>query len=673
MPKRRLEGRNARMENLNKYIKDRMGMLRASSRDFAGLFEVIHDQEDRVFCEFLSNFQIRRITYASFKDYCYRTASWLSGRIGDQPGAFVGIRMENSAHFIACFWALLMLGYKPLLINCRLPDVFNKKIASLMGVKTVLATKELPSDKGETKILLLPAGSSPDEEILACPPYRPTAWANELALTSTATSLNWKICVYTGADLFCQILNAEGVLKKNAMVKKHYKGCLKLLTFLPFYHIFGLTALYFWFSVFGRTFVFLNDYSSETILKTVRRHGVTHIFAVPLLWNTLASEIKKELAAMPEKKRKKAGKAMRLTLFLQNISPVLGMRAARKIFSQVTSRTFGNSISFMISGGGCISNETLYMLNAVGYPLFNGYGSTELGITSVELRRTPKHRIRGSVGKPFDSVEYRLEDGTLFVRGDSTCSRIVDSDGKTFVINKKEWFDTRDSAEADRDGYYYIRGRKDDVVIGENGEKIDPDLIEKRCLFTTVNNFSALDLDGKLTLIFEIPRGAGELKKKAIAEEIGEALEALKRDGFAIGQVFFTFDPLHSENAIKVSRTVLKAQIARGGVTLRPIGELKTYTDLTDEQLCADTRKGVREVFAETLGIEESAIKDDMHFIFDLGGTSLDYCTVLIKLQNKFGVEFSFDKQSCASAREFAQYIMNTQSGGQDNEKIQKS
>ena len=91
------------------------------------------------------------------------------------------------------------------------------------------------------------------------------------------------------------------------------------------------------------------------------------------------------------------------------------------------------------------------------------------------------------------------------------------------------------------------------------------------------------------------------------------------------------------------------------------------------EEISVDTLNAVKRIIAEVLSRDEGSIGDDMHFIFDLGGTSLDYCTLLIKLQNEFGVEFSFDKHSCSSAKEFAQYIIKNHSGGQKSEKIQKS
>ena len=76
------------------------------------------------------------------------------------------------------------------------------------------------------------------------------------------------------------------------------KKQLKQLAFLPFYHVFGLFAVYFWFTFFGRTLVFLRDYSADTILKTCRRHQVTHIFAVPMLWHTIEKQVRAEVAKL---------------------------------------------------------------------------------------------------------------------------------------------------------------------------------------------------------------------------------------------------------------------------------------------------------------------------------------------------------------------------------------
>ena len=136
------------------------------------------------------------------------------------------------------------------------------------------------------------------------------SFADEMALSTSATTMKEKIIFYNGAEISNQILNCDGILKNNKQIKKHYHGYLKQLVFLPLYHIFGFMATFMWFSYFGRCMVFLNDYSSDTILNTIKKHEVTHIFAVPLFWNTIEKTILKELKQKDEKTQNALQKKM---------------------------------------------------------------------------------------------------------------------------------------------------------------------------------------------------------------------------------------------------------------------------------------------------------------------------------------------------------------------------
>ena len=621
-----------------------------------GLFNIIHDQDERVFCEVLQNYQIERIKYRDFRGYSFKMATFLESKIKDEKGKYVGIYLENSLNFVAIFWGLLIAGYKVCLLNVRLPLSVNLDIISTLGIKTIITQKSISSDLNE---IIIDNKNVFLDEIKALAELGSYHFENEIALSTTATTKNYKICIYTGRDLTYQIMNAKRIIKTNSMVKRHYKHELKLLTFLPFYHIFGLIATYFWFSIFGRTFVFLNDYSSDTILKTVQRHKVTHLFAVPLLWNTIVREIKKEINKLSLKEKKKVERGFKLSLRVQNLFPELGAKWARGLFKRITSVTLGDSIKFLISGGGYISDETLYIINAIGYPLFNGYGSTEIGITSVELRRKPKYRLLGTVGKPFESIKYDIKDGELLIKGLSTCSKIIYKDKHVEVVDKDEYYNSFDLARRDKAGYYYISGRGDDVFVSSGGEKISPDVIEKRCLLTSINNYSILTIYHELALVIEIKKSFNMLKLKQVYDEVTSTLLNLKKDGFNITKAYYTYNKILSDNAIKVSRKILLDDINSGKVVLHPLNELLTYSTKTIEELSSGVYQTVREIFGEILGIEASSISDNSHFIFDLGGTSLDYCTLLIKLENEFEMNFKFNEKSFSTVKEFGDYIIN--------------
>jgi len=125
----------------------------------------------------------------------------------------------------------------------------------------------------------------------------------------------------------------------------------------------------------------------------------------------------------------------------------------------------------------------------------NAYGLTETSST-VALLGPEDHRIAhgsqdpvvqarlGSVGKPLPTVEIEIRDeqgrvaapgerGEIYVRGDQVSGeylekKTIDSDG---------WFPTRDAGWLDAEGYLFLAGRADDVIV-RGGENISPGEIE---------------------------------------------------------------------------------------------------------------------------------------------------------------------------------------------------
>ncbi len=110
-------------------------------------------------------------------------------------------------------------------------------------------------------------------------------------------------------------------------------------------------------------------------------------------------------------------------------------------------------------------------------PLIEGYGLTEAGVISFNPVDRPKP---GSIGKLLPGVEARLaEDGDLQVR--TPCifmGYFKDPEATRSVLSEDGWFSTGDLAEVDEDGYWYITGRKKELIVSSNGKKIYPARIE---------------------------------------------------------------------------------------------------------------------------------------------------------------------------------------------------
>lgn len=645
------------MEILFKYINYKAGQLKKSAPTFQSLFNIIHDQGDRIFAEYIKMFEIKTVSYKQLKEYCYQMATYLQKKLTAPKQSFVGLYMDNSINWVATFWALLMIGYKPLLLNTKLPININNEIITTMKVQNVVVCKEHASIAFVIQPLVLPTY----EEIKNQELLTKENWADEMAICTTASSMNYKICVYTGKNMHSQLLNSKSIIGESRRIKRHYKKRLKLLAFLPFYHIFGFVATYLWFSLFGRTMVFLENYSAETILSTIRKCEVTHIFSIPMFWNIIAKEITKQVNRLDAKKQKQFKKAQKLSLAIQNIWPALGITIARKIFNQVITSTLGNSIRFLITGGGYISDSTLYLLNSVGYPLVNGYGTSEVGIICVELRRKPKYIIQGSVGKPLETVDVKVENNHVLIKGLSTCDRYYYKDGKCVSLNNT-WFDTLDVGSF-KHRHLFIQGRLDDVIVGHSGEKINPDLLEKQLQFTYATNYVITSYQHKPTLIIQVPKHKNVYILDNVVNEVNANIKKLERLGYQIEAVYYTYDDITPPNAIKVSRKILAKLIEDKKVELKQYSDLTKEVDKSDNETTNQVILVIKKIFGCVLNKDPSTIGNNQHFFLELGGTSIDYCTCFAKIEEEFDITLDLTSVKCVTVQEFSEYIINAKKG----------
>lgn len=633
--------------------------LMAGEKRLADIFEIMFSRGDDIMAEWLEDGERKTLTFAEGEKKIRNAAYILKNRIW-QSGVFVALDMENSPEWITAFWAILMSGNKPYLVNKRHPASLTRGIIQTLGITFAVAEGETDYPCMYINVSEL-SGTGHDDFGKA---EGETDFADEIALSTSATTMNEVVCIYDGASVSSQIMDCKGILMQNELMETFYHGALKQLAFLPFYHIFGLMAVYFWFSFFARPMVFMQDYSADSILQTVRQLEVTHIFAVPMLWHTMEKQINAQVAASG--KEKKFRKGLELAAGIQKVFPKSGRHIAKRIMKEVTSQLFGYSPVFMISGGGYIKESALYLFNALGYPLHNGYGMSETGITSVELRPGMKERLENSIGRPFDSVTYDIdEDGVLIISGSSMCRRMI-RNGEEIQIGSSYY--SGDIVEKDGQGNYYIKGRLGDRIIGESGENINPDEIEKELDFPLAKEFCVFGCgegsDEEIALVIRLGRDMSTADIKKTADDAYAQSDRLPMT-YRIRKFFFTFDSICAETAIKVSRAYLKRGITDGSICLVPFEDVLEGRVSGREAVSADDELGlkIRSVFAEFIDRPEENIFIDDHFIYDLGGTSLDYFSLVMRINEELNIHLVFDKENaCYTVREFCRVIERSNS-----------
>ena len=107
------------------------------------------------------------------------------------------------------------------------------------------------------------------------------------------------------------------------------------------------------------------------------------------------------------------------------------------------------------------------------------YGMTETcGDGIINYEQDEKH-IR-AVGKPDDHAEYKLDEtGEICIRGGCVMlGYYKDPEATAEVLDADGWFHTGDLARVDEEGFYYITGRKKNIIILDNGENVSPEELE---------------------------------------------------------------------------------------------------------------------------------------------------------------------------------------------------
>jgi fatty-acyl-CoA synthase len=223
---------------------------------------------------------------------------------------------------------------------------------------------------------------------------------------------------------------------------------------VPPYHVAGVASVL-TSSFAGRRIVYLAGFDAHEWVDTVDREGVTHAMVVPTMLHRILEVLRARDTTMP-------------------------------------------TLQVLSYGGGPmprgVIEEALLRLPHVGF--VNAYGLTETAST-IALLDPEDHRqafassdplVRArlySVGRPLPTVEVTVRDtsgqvlppgerGEIWVRGDQVAGEYVGQD--TAVV--QGWFRTRDEGHVDGDGYLFVHGRLDDVIV-RGGENIAPAEVEE--------------------------------------------------------------------------------------------------------------------------------------------------------------------------------------------------
>ena len=176
-----------------------------------------------------------------------------------------------------------------------------------------------------------------------------------------------------------------------------------------------------------------------------------------------------------------------------------------------------------------------------GFVVNQCYGMTETFGDGI-LNFTQVEKQMSAVGKPDDHVQYKLDEtGEICIKGDCVMlGYYKDPEATAEVIDADGWFHTGDLARMDEEGFYYITGRKKNLIILASGENVSPEELEKKlALCPAIIECIVKEKSQKICAVIYCPEDKQE-EVRAFVTEVNRSLPLYKR----ISAVEFTAEPL---------------------------------------------------------------------------------------------------------------------------------
>jgi long-chain acyl-CoA synthetase len=207
-----------------------------------------------------------------------------------------------------------------------------------------------------------------------------------------------------------------------------------------------------------------------------------------------------------------------------------------------------SSLRLALTGGALIPDGPAGKFNEIfGDIILPGYGMTEASsfIIIAPLRDGTLSEVRrpGSSGKELVNVEVRVvneegEDvapgdiGELLIAGDNIMEGYWEMPEETAKALEGGYLHTGDLASRDEEGYYYITGRKKDIIFTAGKEVLSPEIENVISLHPAVSEMAVIGVPdeklGELVKVFIVLKKGKRATEQEIIKWCARRLEDYK-------------------------------------------------------------------------------------------------------------------------------------------------
>lgn len=371
------------------------------------------------------------------------TASWLQNR-GVKKGDRIALLSPNHISYFDLLFACGKIGAIFVPLNWRLSmHEINEILADCTPVLIGIHRQFEAIHQQLNNLSTFFIGEASYEELVMFPienlPHEEIAETDPLAM------------IYTGGTTGKPkgvVLSHQSILWNalNTIVSWSLAGDDVTVNYMPMFHTGGLNALSIPILMIGGTVVIGKPFTGEKAAESLNRYRCTTILLVPTMYHML----------------------IQTDEFLNWGFPFM------KIF---------------LSGAAPCPLQIYEAFQKKGLAFKEGYGLTEAGPNNFYISPEDAQVKRGSVGKPmlFNSIKLVKTDGSetepnevgeLLIKGKHGFSYYWNHERETRETIEDGWIHTGDLAKRDEQGFYYIVGRKKDMII-TGGENVYPLEIEQ--------------------------------------------------------------------------------------------------------------------------------------------------------------------------------------------------
>ena len=279
------------------------------------------------------------------------------------------------------------------------------------------------------------------------------------------------------------------------------------LVILPIDHSFAHTVALYAAYLVGLTLYFVDARGgASTILRNIPKNleesNPYFILTVPAITGNFMKKMKSGVMAKGGfiadmfQKGLKAGIEYHGNGYEKKKLFVKGMWAYR--LSQILiypklQKVFGNDFHFCIGGGALLDVNQQEFFNAIGAPVYQGYGLSEA--TPIISTNAPHRYKFGSSGNVLHNIKLKIirgdgseadtgEKGEILIQGDNVMKGYLKNEKATNETIKEGWLHTGDLGYMDEDNFLQVTGRAKALLISKDGEKYSPEEIEETVIST---------------------------------------------------------------------------------------------------------------------------------------------------------------------------------------------